>query len=81
MPPELTEALRTLTILPDVVLATVNVKLLEPVPLALLAESVIVLVPAVVGVPEITPVVELRLKPDGRPVPAKLLVVIATVMV
>ena len=81
MPPELTEALRTLTILPDVVLATVKVKVLEPVPPALLAESVIVLVPAVVGVPEMTPVVELRLKPTGRSAAAKLVGALLAAMV
>ena len=80
MPPELTEALRTLTIRPDVVLATVNVKVLEPVPPALLAESVIMLAPAVLGVPEITPVAESRLRPAGRPVAAKLVVVLVAVM-
>ena len=36
----------------------------------MLAESVIVIVPSVVGVPEITPVRTSRLKPAGRPAAA-----------
>ena len=51
---------------------TVNVSVWLAVPYALLAESVIVIVPAGVGLPEITPVSESRLKPAGRSVAAKL---------
>ena len=59
---------------------TVNVSVWLPVPYALLAESVIVLVPAVVGLPEITPVSELRVKPAGRLVAPKLVVALMTLM-
>ena len=38
-----------------------------PVPFALLALMVTAIVPAVVGVPDITPVDELMLKPSGNP--------------
>ena len=44
----------------------VNVRVWFPVPPSLLAESVIVLVPGIVGVPEITPVIGSRLNPAGR---------------
>ena len=46
--------------------STVNVRIRLPVRKGMLAESVIMLVPAVVGVPEITPVIESRLKPAGK---------------
>ena len=59
---------------------TVNVRVRLPVPNVLTAESVIVLVPAAVGVPEITPVIELRLKPAGRPVAPKLVVSLMTLI-
>ena len=48
----------------------VNVRL--PVPPALVALMVTVYVPAVVGVPEINPVLVLTLKPAGSPVALKL---------
>ena len=51
---------------------TVTVSVLLPVPTVLLAEIVTDLVPAVVGVPEITPVPLFTLKPAGRPVALKL---------
>ena len=57
---------------------TVKVRVKLPVPPSLLAERVIVLVPAVVGVPEMTPVVELRLKPAGRLAAVKLAVALIT---
>ena len=59
---------------------TVKVSVWLPVPKGLMAESVIVLVPAVVGLPEITPVTELRLKPAGRPVAPKLVVSLMTLI-
>ena len=60
---------------------TVKVSVLVTVPNALLAESLIVLVPAAVGVPEITPVAELRLKPAGSSVVANGVVAWSAVMV
>ena len=51
--------------------STVNVRIRLPVRKGMLAESVIMLVPAVVGVPEITPVIESRLKPAGSSVVAR----------
>ena len=60
---------------------TVNVRVKLPVPLSLLAERVIVLVPAVVGVPEMTPVEEFTVRPAGNPVALKLLGVLFAVMV
>lgn len=60
---------------------TVKVSVWLPVPKGLMAESVIVLVPAVVGLPEITPVTELRLKPAGRPVAVNLVGALLAVMV
>ena len=47
---------------------TVKVSVWVPEPATLLAEIVRVLVAAVVGAPEITPVKALKLKPAGRPV-------------
>ena len=47
---------------------TVSTNVLLPVPLALVAEIVILLVPIAVGVPLITPVEVLILKPAGKPV-------------
>ena len=60
---------------------TVKVSVLVTVPNALLAESLIVLMPAAVGVPEITPVAELRLKPAGSSVVANGVVAWSAVMV
>ena len=49
--------------------AIVNVTVLVPVPLALVALRMTLLyVPAVVGVPEIRPVAEGPVRPGGRPV-------------
>ena len=59
---------------------TVKVSVRVPVPPALLAESVMVLVATVVGVPEITPVSTSRLKPAGRLVAPKLVVALMTLM-
>ena len=44
----------------------------EPVPLAFVALSVTINVPAVVGVPVMAPVCELTVRPEGRPVAPKL---------
>ena len=52
-----------------------------PVPPSLLAEIVMVLVPAVVGVPEITPVLGSRLNPAGRSAAAKLVGALLAAMV
>ena len=46
---------------------TVNVNVRLPVPEVLVAPKVMVDVPAVVGVPEITPVVVFTDKPAGKP--------------
>ena len=59
---------------------TVRVSVLFPVPPSLLAERVMVVVAAVVGVPEMTPVSGLIFKPAGRPVAAKVIVVFCVVM-
>jgi hypothetical protein len=48
--------------------AIVSVRVAGPVPLALLALSVTVEVPAAVGVPEINPLVVLTDNPAGNPV-------------
>ena len=50
---------------------TVRVSVLFPVPPSLVAERVMVVVAAVVGVPEMTPVSGLIFKPAGRPVAVK----------
>ena len=47
----------------------------------MLAESVIVLVPGVVGVPEMTPVAVFTVRPAGSPVALKLVGVLSAVMV
>ena len=60
---------------------TANVSVWLAVPKALMAESVIVLIPGVVGLPEITPVSELRLKPTGRPVAVNWVGALLAVMV
>ena len=49
-------------------LTTVRVSVALPVPPALVALRVTVYVPAVVGVPEINPVLVFTLKPVGRPI-------------
>ena len=46
---------------------TVSSKVLVSVPVAFVAESVTLLEPTVVGVPEITPFVGLIVNPDGNP--------------
>jgi hypothetical protein len=48
--------------------AIVIVKVAEPVPVPFVALIVTLLVPAAEGVPEITPVLVLTLRPAGRPV-------------
>jgi hypothetical protein len=51
----------------------VKVTVLVPVPLALVAERMTLLyIPAVVGVPEMTPVAEGPVRPGGRPVAPQL---------
>ena len=60
---------------------TVRVSDWFPVPVRLLAEIVMVLVLAVVGVPEMTPVAVLRSRPAGNPVALKLVGVFFAVMV
>ena len=52
-----------------------------PVPVALLADMVMVLVPAVVGVPEMTPVAVFTVRPAGSPVALKLVGLLFAVMV
>ena len=59
---------------------TVRVSDWVPVPATLLAERMRVRVAAVVGVPEITPVSGLKLRPVGRPVAAKRVVALSVVM-
>ena len=49
-------------------LATVKVSVAFPVPPALVALTVTVYVPAVVGVPEINPELVFTVKPTGNPV-------------
>ena len=58
----------------------VNVSDCVPVPKALTAERVIVIVPVVVGVPEISPVSKSKLKPAGRSAAAKRVGVLMAVM-
>jgi len=53
-------------------LTTVKVSVALPVPPALVALMVTLYVPAVVGVPEINPVLVFTLKPAGSPVALKL---------
>ena len=60
---------------------TVSVKTALPVPETLLALTEIIYVPALVGVPEITPVEVLTVKPLGRPVAAKPIGKLLAVMV
>jgi hypothetical protein len=59
----------------------VNVRVLVPVPPALVALTVTDEVPAVVGVPEITPVPVLTLNPPGNPVAPKLVGLLLAVIV
>ena len=60
---------------------TVKVSVLVPVPPPLMAEMVTDLVPAAVGVPEMSPLVVFTLRPAGRPVAAKLVGVLLAVIV
>ena len=60
---------------------TVRVSILVPVPPVLMAEMVTDLVPAVVGVPEMSPLVVFTLRPAGRSVAAKLVGGLLAVMV
>jgi hypothetical protein len=53
-------------------MTTVTVSVAVPVPPALVALIVTVYVPAVVGVPEINPVLVFTVKPGGSPVASKL---------
>ena len=53
-------------------MTTVKVSVALPVPPALVALMVTLYVPAVVGVPEINPVLVFTLKPAGSPVALKL---------
>ena len=55
-------------------------KLDEPAPPAFDADRFTVKLPADVGVPEIRPVVALRLNPVGRPVALKLVALLLTVI-
>ena len=59
---------------------TVRVSVLVPVPLALIALRVTLVTAAVVGVPEITPVEVLTVKPAGKPVAPKLVGVLVAVI-
>ena len=53
----------------------------EPVPVALVALTVTLKLPAAVGVPEMTPVVVLTDSPAGKPVAFKLVGLLVAVMV
>ena len=59
----------------------VRVSVLFPVPPSLLAERVMVVVAAVVGVPEMMPVAEFTVRPAGSPVALKFVGVLSAVMV
>ena len=61
-------------------LLIVKVKVALPVPPALVALMVTLYVPAVVGVPEINPVLVFTLKPAGNPVALKLVGLLAAVI-
>jgi len=58
----------------------VKVKVALPVPPALVALMVTVYVPAVVGVPEINPVLVFTVNPAGSPVALKLVGLLVAVM-
>ena len=58
----------------------VRVNVALPVPPALVALMVTLYVPAVVGVPEIKPVVVFTLKPAGRPLALKLVGLLVAVI-
>ena len=60
---------------------TVNVRVWLPVPSVLIAERVMMLVPILVGMPEISPVSGLRLKPTGKSVATKLVGALSAVIV
>ena len=59
----------------------INVKSMLPVPLVFEALKVTVNVPDAAGVPEITPVVVLMLRPAGKPLALKLVGELMAVMV
>jgi len=59
----------------------VRVKVALPVPPALVALMVTMYVPAVVGVPEINPVLVFTLRPAGNPVALKLVGLFVAVIV
>ncbi len=59
---------------------TVITKVAVPVPPAFTAPMVTLVVPATVGVPEIAPVVVLRVKPAGKAVEVKLVGVLVAVI-
>ena len=61
-------------------MTTVKVSVALPVPLALVALMVTVYVPAVVGVPEINPVLVFTSKPAGSPVALKLVGLLVAVI-
>ena len=59
----------------------VKVSVWFPVPVTLLAERVMVVVAAVVGVPEMRPVAVFTVRPAGSPVALKFVGVLSAVMV
>ena len=59
---------------------TVKVRVAVPVPPALVALMVTVYVPAVVGVPEINPVLVFTLRPGGSPMASKLVGLLVAVI-
>ena len=61
-------------------MTTVKVSVALPVPPALVALMVTVYVPAVVGVPEINPVLVFTVSPPGRPVALKLVGLLVAVI-
>lgn len=62
------------------VAVTVSTRVALPVPAALVAPNVMFVCPAVVGIPEITPVVVLTVSPAGNPVALKLVwLLVATI--
>jgi hypothetical protein len=60
---------------------TVNTRVADPVPAELLALIVTLVVPAAVGVPEMTPLVVLIDNPAGKPVAVKLVGLLLAVIV
>ena len=61
-------------------MTTVKVSVALPVPPALVALMVTVYVPAVVGVPEINPVLVFTVRPAGNPVALKLVGLLVAVI-